>query len=612
MRPYDALTDIDKETIKAYLSVYGNTQCGPLPRVLHYWDKNKNTLYKALGGNLRISKMIKVPSDRNRRINELEIIYHPYCINCEPDITFIKNNPEQFKHEVHNEFIADVLIFWANQNYCIEDLSIISRLFLHKNLEKGYISSMDCDFPYHCRDFKCTLKNGMKTLRTIQKVLKATNYNNMSLFEKWSNTINNSLCNEGFKSKLTLSIHPVDFFSMSDNNCNWRSCMAWSNNGSYRSGTLEMMNSNCVVVAYLEAQNPMSINLSEEEVYNIPNKSWRCLFYVHKSILLGGKSYPYHNKDLTICVLDWLRELVKENLNWDYQFINQEYHDLTNLENNFYVRDYWDPNYNIAKPHHKIVLYTNAMYNDLIESKYPHYICCRNKVKNSIKINVSGPVTCICCGEIILRRDEIDDYDSIGSSLVCWDCDDNRRCRCCDKINYNLKYSKLRAVRGGRILGNFCDGDCMHEVWYFKDFDYALPSAKITEKTRVQSYILEYNGDITSHKEIYDIMCEFEDLNTTYYNTSVIDDFIKKYKQRFHIYTLNDHVNGYCLVDIGRRFNSMRRENKVSSGARTYNRSSDLYCFDVTNKYHKELLNYVKKANNRQPLNMFLHIKGGV
>ena len=73
--------------------------------------------------------------------------------------------------------------------------------------------------------------------------------------------------------------------------------MSWSRNGCYHAGTLEMMNSNVAAVAYLESNSEYALHLDETgEVYPIPNKSWRSLVFIHKDIILCGKSYPYFKR----------------------------------------------------------------------------------------------------------------------------------------------------------------------------------------------------------------------------------------------------------------------------------------------------------------------------
>lgn len=50
---------------------------------------------------------------------------------------------------------------------------------------------------------------------------------------------------------LCLSIHPLDFLSLSENNCNWRSCHALD--GDYRSGNLSYMVDTSTIICYLRS-----------------------------------------------------------------------------------------------------------------------------------------------------------------------------------------------------------------------------------------------------------------------------------------------------------------------------------------------------------------------
>ena len=60
---------------------------------------------------------------------------------------------------------------------------------------------------------------------------------------------------------------------MSDNNSGWESCMSWRNNGCYRRGTVEMMNSPYVIVAYLMLEELVSV-LENSANMGLPVPSW--------------------------------------------------------------------------------------------------------------------------------------------------------------------------------------------------------------------------------------------------------------------------------------------------------------------------------------------------
>lgn len=542
MQPIDAITDIDENTIRSYISIYGGAECGPMNEVLNEWNKNKKTLFRALGQQLSVSKMISIPKSDVVITSELESIYHPYVIWYEHDKITVLKHFEHLQEITNNYFISDILRFWVNKGYCIEDLRVLSRLFLHKNLSKGYITSLEVNnTPYHCRDFKCTIKNGMKTIRTIQKVLKATNYLNMDLFEKWRNQVSLIQTEGETKAKLVISIHPIDFMSMSENKCNWRSCMGWSNNGCYSAGTLEMMNSNVAAVAYLETASPFEMFLNETgEVYTLPNKSWRSLIFVHKDILLLGKQYPFHNDYLVPIVLDMMRELVKENLHWSYRFINQEYRDMEKLEGNFYVRDWFNLQYNVTKQHHSIFVYTNGMYNDIIEAKYPHYYCCRNYVPHSKKICLSGPATCICCGERLMDdpRGEIYDYDDLGSDKICFECKRNS-CRTCGKVSYYSKYHTR--------FGSFCNDDCAKDTIVFPIRQVTCRKEDL-QFNRESQVCLFADQDAITFDEWRDFIYSFSIISSDQVNNWIREQK-EKFGERIRIYKVPKKLTEYRYAD---------------------------------------------------------------
>lgn len=548
MRPIDALTSIDRTTIESYLSIYGNVECAPLELTLREWNKNKTRLFKAFGNQLRVSKPISIPKDTAIISSELDTIYHPYILYYKEDIVDYINNPDRVSSIIHNEFVQDVLLFWAKKNYHRQDLYTLSRLFMHKNLVKGYLCSLEVDdVPYHFRDFKCTIKNGMKIIRTIQKILKITHYPRMDLFEKWRNQVSLVQTRDIIQAKLVLSIHPIDFITMSDNACNWSSCMSWSHSGCYHAGTLEMLNSNIAAVAYLESDSEYVLHLNETgEVYPIPNKSWRSLVFIHKKIILCGKSYPYFKDNITFQILDFARSLVKDTLGWTYQFINQEYQDMKNIDGNYYLRDWFNPYYDHRRKHHTITFYTNGMYNDIIEAKYPHYYCCRNYVEEPLKICLSGPATCICCGKRLFNNDrvEIFEYDDLGQTKVCYDCKRNNRCSTCGKIHFKMKYHTQE--------GNYCSDDCIKDTIIFPNRNRATCRKDSLQFGYRSVVAIFYDSETTlSNNESFIISEDFRRINKTELS-SWISAVQSNYPESIAVYKIPADLTGYKYADVSK------------------------------------------------------------
>lgn len=203
--------------------------------------------------------------------------------------------------------------------------------------------------------------------------------------------------------ELCISIHPMDYVTMSDNSYNWSSCMSWANNGEYHCGTLEMLTSPYVVVAYLNGN---------KEYMDWNSKRWRELFIVDKDIILGIKGYPYHSDALEDIVIEWLRELAKENLGWTYyENINRTSHSV-----HFSVDHATKAVWNIT---------FNKMYNDCYLA-HPCIIGINNEEDIiDIDINASGPAIDIVDGTIL--------DEELPENFVCHPTHlGMKQCVCCD------------------------------------------------------------------------------------------------------------------------------------------------------------------------------------
>lgn len=89
---------------------------------------------------------------------------------------------------------------------------------------------------------------------------------------------------------LCISVHPLDFLSLSENTHNWRSCHALD--GGFRSGNLSYMVDKCTFICYLKSDK-------EERLPNFPfkwnSKKWRVLLYFSTdwNMIMAGRQYPF-------------------------------------------------------------------------------------------------------------------------------------------------------------------------------------------------------------------------------------------------------------------------------------------------------------------------------
>ena len=437
---FNYLTEEDNRKIENYVRSYG-VEDGYIgnENYLKYWAESNKKLFHLLGGQLIYKFPIKL--EKSADIMEKEI--------CQCLSTY--DNPfysayQDFIIHLRHEYPID----YATAG-CLIDLTSIDSLS-HNKVSRGCKIKLE-----NKKELQIT--EGGKPMKMIQKVLSyfdAENsprakeiFNNQasSLFEEFR--IKHSLIfnDKYIHGNLCLSIHPLDFMTMSDNAENWRSCMSWMHDGCYRIGTVEMMNSNNVICAYLEANKDMAFGIEDNtDTWN--SKKWRQLFYCTKDILLSGKSYPYHNRALTVAVLEELKKLAKINWNCDYAFGIEKYLDMLHVTTPYYYdhNREWIANKKVTK--HNILIDTKGMYNDFFNDKCREFLCYRNKVKKNTILSVSGKAPCLCCGEQVpMYNDGYDiDYSPEDSyneryancdNLVCDDCKTRFFCdRCGDYVHH--------------------------------------------------------------------------------------------------------------------------------------------------------------------------------
>lgn len=389
---YDKLTYEDKTIVYNYIKDFGNCTPQNLRAVLDSWAKSKRTLYKAFGNQFRV----RVPYRHKVR-----------CIDFCNDFREKFYMPHHFSHtrEARGKFCKKFCkwyVDWVLTQYFSEE----TQLNVGVNADNLEALVKFCTDPYNFwggyklnRDIMlnkkggkvCKIPRGTKLLRALRRGLEAVEFPYMDAFKEYQDFCSQICTNSRYtETEMVFSIHPLDYMTMSDSN-KWSTCMSWYNDGMYNGGTLEMMNSNVAVVCYMKGKEPFC----PKEGYNLDNKVWRMLAYVHKDILLGGKQYPYSDDGARDFCLLQLYRLVKKNLKWDYDFKDQYYYDTTQIYHNDTCRN----RIQLQKNRHNILVYTYGMYNDIIADKNEDYKCYRNYVKKPKKICLSGYATCLICGE---------------------------------------------------------------------------------------------------------------------------------------------------------------------------------------------------------------------
>ena len=404
MTPYEALTAQDKEYITEYIEKWGGINSpiklkAPLDYILREWSKSKQTLFNIFGEKLMLEKEIQVEDGDNKKIREI----NNYLNSTNPGTDFINSVRKLFTF--NGTYFED--------SYATYNLTQAKQLFTNRVAK---------EFSYRNKDNKVIkVPEGAKVMKVLQKIAKEFD---LPDFEIFRNHISRITEIRKSKIKFTLSIHPLDYMTMSDNANGWESCMNWTQGpGSYRAGTIEMMNSPVVVVAYITTKPYYPANTSIEWT----SKSWRELIIVHPNTICSVKSYPYYNISFDKALVNWLADLVEEKTEWRYNRKKPQ----ESLESCSDIKAWQDKE---DKDNYFLLHFeTNEMYNDFGNTDNYGIFSINppdNKYHTST-INYSGLMTCMCCGE------NCGWYDNT-EAVICEDCEPSIYCYCCgERVNAN-------------------------------------------------------------------------------------------------------------------------------------------------------------------------------
>ena len=289
------LTKEDRETLTAYINTFGveKQYFIGVDNWLKNWDKNKTKLYKLLGNQFVYKIPCKV--EKNEEVLKREVAV------LQGSDEFI-NRFRQYLWKENDKYFYNENNYQANLKDEDDRFTIFYRFAINL-LDSTYYCmtnkiDISLEFKNHYYNSKMIkIQSNTKYIKALSRLLDyisesetfkefEKNYDTpmRDLFEKFRIKHSMVLNDKVLKGNLCISIHPMDFITMSDNNSKWSSCMSWKEEGCYRVGTIEMMNSNNVVCCYLESTEPYIFN----DNYTWNNKKWRQLCYVTKDIIVSA------------------------------------------------------------------------------------------------------------------------------------------------------------------------------------------------------------------------------------------------------------------------------------------------------------------------------------
>ena len=460
---FELLTEQDKNNIACWIDHYApqngdgylrpEHEMGELSYLLRYWNSAKNEfLGKVFGGQLILSR--------------------PYTYKTPMDTIYNNMRKKLYRNPSWNR-ISDFIAQATTHVGCLNEL----RYGLWELSETYTLANNNCERIFdrlfntnsqivvelpNGKSFK--IQRTMKPLKLIYKLLEGwadslgytewySDYENVRIIQ--SQCLNTA----DLHGTLCLSIHPLDYMTMSDNENDWTSCMRWRRNGEYSQGTVEMMNSATVVVAYLHnPDKPMT--LPNDMPWS--NKIWRQLFVVDEAMITEVKPYPYDDENITMTCLEWLKELVGgdfTNMHMEDSGDTITIDDTEKVCFNFDVGFMYSDFGTMSRSHNiAINIPFIKQYCDIDEYTNSYYI----------SINYSGASECMWCGGDI--TDDWDDEETSGRR-ICENCYSHIRCSCCGRaiVSDDYYYDADGNIICCNCHDEYYDYDSIREECYHRD-----------------------------------------------------------------------------------------------------------------------------------------------
>lgn len=516
------LPEEDKDLIHRYIAWYGGGDCEcdycvidrqRMDYFLRYWAPAKVPFYKMFGENFIIKREISFSKSEEDLEEEMDDILRrnaevPVMTFRRDYLSFIDNYhemPYELRYHlkrfagdttmlVRNVYDGDPFVIPAQFTKDNKPLQVNSGAKVIKMLGK-ICNALD----FSVKMYYCETCGGWDLYRRPGKCHCGCDepLKEYDGYESFRRAHSLALNQKMVRGNLCLSIHPLDFITMSDNECGWSSCMSWMEEaGDYRLGTIEMMNSESVIIAYIEAKEDMCIANAGDR-WN--NKRWRQLIVVTPELILGNKQYPYFNDVVQGTALRWIRDLAAGTDFSDTPHMSYGPYDEESVQIN-------NQNVNVIgnrRVHFNLYM-GGYMYNDIYDLRLGFLK--RNWDGTDLTIDLSGPAVCTSCGDIIPSQ------DVESSWTTCRDCNGMWQCAHCGDWHYGEPYY---AEDSERCYCEYCYSHELHECEVCGDrverinnvFLELIPAEKCPEDLVCYNwtYIIPMCDHCLRHPEDYEI-----------------------------------------------------------------------------------------------------------
>ena len=241
---------------------------------LNNWAKNKSHLYLAFGKKLKLEKEIELDFSGNSN--------------------YVKSLISKFYQEITQAKVKRFLKSCSNAEVV---MNCLNRNVSFENVK---------------------FRAGDKISKCIGKIL---DLYDITPAEKDSVLIKFSMLIQGVKAKgsAVLSIDPVDYITMSENNSNWESCHAMS--GCFRTGPFAYLQDSSTTISYVKPKDDCVFTYGDSKTLTYSNKNWRQIVLFSKELKYATqlRQYPYTSQANQSTVASIVMNILNAKSGLDYQ-----------------------------------------------------------------------------------------------------------------------------------------------------------------------------------------------------------------------------------------------------------------------------------------------------
>ena len=281
---------------------------------------------------------------------------------------------------------------------------------------------------------------------------------------------------------LCLSVHPLDYLSVSENTYHWRSCHALD--GDYRSGNLQYMVDSSTIVCYLRGAKEQKLpNFPEDVLWN--SKKWRMLLFLsdNQQAMFAGRQYPFFSPVAMDCVQEAFLTSMDRRIRcwtpWYNDYLKNFPREEPSVDTDYWLNDHYINMMGKIMGLHEIIIEppSTLFFNDLTESSfYKPYYSWNRYGNGEITFHIGDEAPCPCCN----GRKMVSYSEDMRCELCLDDLESSRPdytyCDCCDRRMLSEDAIYVSGP-GFFVCQECCDkyvGRCdkCGETWYNTDIKY--------------------------------------------------------------------------------------------------------------------------------------------